>query len=105
MDTLETELAEVLVALRRGHEILPFMHEWCASDAVELVPLPDEMRQLLAASTDYRSLLAGRGPVWLQIASGDDGVELVVYRARSDGLHYVLAPTRDRASAPSNDAT
>ena len=104
MDTLETELTGVLAALRAGHEILPFMREWRASDTVELLPLPDEMRQLLAGSRDFRALVAGVGPVWLQIASGNEEVELVVYRARSDGEHYVLAPTRDRTPPPGNDA-
>jgi hypothetical protein len=93
MQSLEQELASVMSTLRRGREVLPFLERWCAVSAVALELLPDAMYDLLATSPDYEAIESGAGPVWLQIASGDEAAELVVYRALADGRHYIVAPS------------
>lgn len=88
------ELAGVTDRLRSGHDMLPFMTRLYPAALMRLQPLPREMQELLEESPDYRSPGPGDGPVWLQLASGNDAAELVVYRSRSSGTLYVVAPDR-----------
>lgn len=75
-----------------GHDVVPFMAQMLpAADAI-FQPLPLDMLEVLRLSADYQSIRPGEQPTWLQIATDDDHVELVVYRAEVDGKHYVLAP-------------
>lgn len=93
--TDESELNNVAGHLRATHDVLPFMTGLHSVSGMELQPMPEEMRALLEASPDYRSIDPGAGPVWLQIASGNEAAELVLYRTRGSGELYVMAPSRD----------
>jgi hypothetical protein len=55
------------------------------------------MLEQLVQSPDYQNIEPGTGPVWFQIAAGDEGAELVIYRAIADGNFYVLAPDHNGA--------
>ena len=90
----EVEVAEVLAKLRSGHDMLPFMAGFHSAASMQLLPLPEDMQAIVEASPDYREIIPGSGPVWLQIASGNDAIELVVYRVAASGELYVMAPTR-----------
>lgn len=88
------ELANVMNLLRSGHDMLPFMMGLHPASAMQLRPVPGDMRELLEAASDYLPPAPGEGPVWLQIASGNDAAEMVVYRTRASGMLYVAAPDR-----------
>lgn len=92
----DSELEAIAGPLRSGHDMLPFMISLHPAAEMQFRPLPGEMQALLEASPDYRPLGPGQGPAWLQIASGDDAAELVVYRARGSGTLYVMAPDPHR---------
>lgn len=89
----DDELAVVIRQLRSGHDTLPFMMRLYPATEMHLCVIPAEMQAVLEAAPDYRQPEPGEGPVWLQIASGDDAAELVVYRARAGDL-YMAAPAR-----------
>ena len=92
MEGLSKELEGVLAQVLSGHDVVPFMAQMLpAADAI-FQPLPLDMLEVLRLSADYQSIRPGEQPTWLQIATDDDHVELVVYRAEVDGKHYVLAP-------------
>jgi hypothetical protein len=86
------ELESVFSRLSRGHELVPFMALMLSSEEVTFKLLPPDMLSLLRSSSDYESLQPGAAPTWFQIATTNEMVELVVYRAEADGQHYVLAP-------------
>ena len=88
----ETEIAPVLARLQSGHDMLPFMAGLYSSTSMELRRLPSDMQAIVEASQDYQEILPGHAPVWLQIASGNDAIELVVYRTLVSGEMYVMAP-------------
>lgn len=92
--TDESELGDVADRLRATHDVLPFMTALHPVSGMKLRPMPEEMQALLEAAPDYRSIDPGAGPVWLQIASGNEAAELVVYRTRYSGEFYVMAPCR-----------
>lgn len=92
MQRLDKELSDVLIRLTRGHDVLPFMKQMLAASDVAFRPLLPAMLNLLRSSPDYASVRPGEEPTWFQIASGDDAIELIVYRAEFDGAHYVLSP-------------
>jgi len=98
MSTLDTELDARLSELARNHDVAPFMAAWFSMAEMQFRPLPEEMLEILAQSGDYRDLGPGVSPTWLQIASGDEALELILYRADANGLLYVLAPA-DRAGS------
>lgn len=89
---LSKELEAVLGRITSGHDVVPFMALMMPTKDVVFRPLPPEMLEILRASPDYASVRPGKQPTWFQIASGADAIELVVYRAETDGVHYVLAP-------------
>ena len=89
----EDELAVVIGRLRSGHDTLPFMMRLYPAIEMHLCVMPAKMQAVLEAAPDYRQPDPGEGPVWLQIASGNDAAELVVYRAHAGNL-YVAAPAR-----------
>ncbi|WP_334656899.1 hypothetical protein [Sphingomonas panaciterrae] len=93
--TEHEELAAVVEQLRAGYDILPYMTGFHAAGELGLRALPDDMKALLEGSPDYRSPEPGSGPVWLQIAGEDEAAELIVYRSRSSGQLYVMAPGQD----------
>ena len=74
------ELTGIMARLRSGHDVLPFMTSHYPVADMQPSPMPDDMQALLEAAPDYQVVDPGRGPVWLQIASGNDAAELVVYR-------------------------
>lgn len=92
MEGLHKELEAVLNRVTGGHDVIPFMAQMLPASDVAFRLLPAEMLEVLRASPDYASVRPGEQPTWFQVASGDDAVELVVYRAEADGAHYVLAP-------------
>ena len=94
MDDLANELEAVAAKLRGQHDIIPFLEELLPVKDVRFRRLPEEMHSILASSKDYQSVLAGQGPVWLQLETSDRSAELIVYRARTENALYVLAPTR-----------
>lgn len=89
------ELTDIMARLRSGHDVLPFMTSHYPVADMQPRPMPDDMQALLEAAPDYQAVDPGRGPVWLQIASGNDAAELVVYRTRASGNLYVVAPARE----------
>ncbi|MEG3166442.1 hypothetical protein U1701_17820 [Sphingomonas sp. PB2P19] len=89
------ELTSVMARLRSGHDVLPFMTSHYPVADMQPRPMPDDMQALLEAAPDYQAVHPGLGPVWLQIASGNDAAELVVYRTRASGNLYVMAPVRE----------
>lgn len=89
----DDELAGVIDLLRSGHDTLPFMTRLYPATEMHLCAIPAEMQAVLEDASDYRQPDPEEGPVWLQIASGDDAAELVVYRARTGDL-YMAAPAR-----------
>jgi hypothetical protein len=97
MDAVKRELESAYAELRRRDEIVPFLTKWHTVDELRLLPLPDEMLEQLVQSPDYQNIEPGTGPVWFQIAAGDEGAELVIYRAIADGNFYVLAPDHNGA--------
>ncbi len=92
MEGLRKELDAVLNRVTGGHDVIPFMAQMLPTSEVAFRPLPVEMLEVLRASPDYASVRPGEQPTWFQVASGDNAVELVIYRAEADGAHYVLAP-------------
>lgn len=90
------ELAGITDRLRSGHDILPFMTGLYPAAVMQLQPLPREMEELLEKTPDYLSPRPGDEPTWLQLFSGNDAAELVLYRARVSGALYVAAPDRDK---------
>ncbi|KQO12186.1 hypothetical protein [Sphingomonas sp. Leaf242] len=94
MTELTRELETVLAAVRAGHDVVPFMGRLLSSAETRLAPLPDDMMILLSASPDFQPLDPGASPTWFQVAAEEDrSAELVVYRARTDDRHYVVAPS------------
>lgn len=77
------ELTGIMARLRSGHDVLPFMTSHYPVADMQPRPMPDDMQALLEAAPDYQAVDPGRGPVWLQIASGNDAAELVLYRTRA----------------------
>jgi hypothetical protein len=96
LDGLSKELDGVLAQISREHDVVPFMAQVLPPADAVFQPLPLDMLEVLRASPDYQSVRPGEQPTWLQIATDDVHVELIVYRAEVDGKHYVLAP-RERA--------
>ena len=92
----ETEIAPVMARLQSGYDMLPFMAGLHPSTSMQLRPLPSDMQAIVEASPDYQEILPGHAPVWLQIASGNDAIELVVYRTLASGEMYVMAPIQGR---------
>lgn len=92
MGGLSKELNGVLNRVTGGHEVIPFMEQMLPTCDAEFRLLPTDMLEVLRASPDYKSVRPGEPPTWFQIASGNDALELIVYRAEADGNHYVLAP-------------
>lgn len=72
--------------------MVPFMSQMLPTCEIAFQPLPVDMLEILRGSPDYKSVRPGEQPTWFQLASGDEAIELVVYRAETDGAHYVLAP-------------
>ncbi|MEI5689119.1 hypothetical protein [Sphingomonas kyungheensis] len=94
MTELTRELEKVLAAVRAGHDVVPFMGRLLLSAETRLAPLPDDMMSLLSASPDFHPLDPGASPTWFQVAAEEGrNAELVVYRARTDDQHYVIAPS------------
>lgn len=92
MPTTDHELETVLAGIRAGHDVVPFMERMLSTAAIRLAPLPDDMMALLSASPDFRPVDPGADPTWFQVSAEEDrSAELVVYRARADGGHYVVA--------------
>lgn len=92
----DDELKTITRTLHSGHDMLPFITGLHPASTMQFRRLPSEMQALLESSPDYQAPDPGRGPVWLQIASGGDAAELVVYRARGSGTLYVMAPDPGR---------
>jgi len=86
------ELAGITDRLRSGYDMLPFMTGLYPAGVMQFQPLPCEMQGLLEATPDYRPPSPGEGPVWLQLSSGNDSAELVLYKTRVSGALYVVAP-------------
>ena len=93
MQNLSDELAEILRDLRSGHEVLPFLERLFESQTMSLKLLPGDMQSVLDSSVDWREPVPGESPAWLQLESESGNAELIVYRARADGMIYVMAPT------------
>ncbi|WP_176593117.1 hypothetical protein [Sphingobium sp. EM0848] len=74
------------------HDVVPFLAKMLPVDGLVFQPLPPEMLEIICSSPDYQSVRPGAQPTWLQIATDDDFVELVVYRAEADGNYYILSP-------------
>jgi hypothetical protein len=89
------ELAGIMARLRSGHDVVPFLTQHYPVADMQLRPMPGEMQALLEAAPDYQPVDRGKGPVWIQIASGNDAAELVVYRTSASGSLYVVAPARE----------
>ncbi len=92
----DDELKAVTRTLHSGHDTLPFITGLHPAGTMQFRRLPGEMQALLESSPDYQVPDPGLGPVWLQLASGDNAAELVVYRARGSGTLYVMAPDPGR---------
>ncbi|OJW61550.1 MAG: hypothetical protein BGO57_12670 [Sphingomonadales bacterium 63-6] len=92
--TVIDELARELAVIRSGHDILPFMTNWIPTSEAEFRMLPEDMLAIIRSSPDYRELVPGAPPARLQFSAGDEGAELVIYRALADRRHYMLAPSR-----------
>jgi hypothetical protein len=88
----DDELEAITRTLHSGHDMLPFITGLHPAGTMQFRRLPGEMQALLESSPDYQALNPGQGPVWLQIASGDDAAELVIYHASGSGALYVMAP-------------
>lgn len=79
-------------SISSGHDVVPFMTRMLRSSDAAFKPLPSEMLEILRSSIDYQSLRPGAPPTWLQVAAGNESIEVVVYRAEVDGKHYIFAP-------------
>jgi hypothetical protein len=92
MTEIDEELGEVLARLRSQNDVLPFMARLLSAAAARMAPLPADMEAALRESQDYEPIRIGEASCRLQIASGNDHAELMVYRAKADGALYVVAP-------------
>jgi hypothetical protein len=91
--TAEEELEPVLADLRRRHDTLPFLDRQISASEAVFRPLPDDMVDLLVASSDFSPPERGSTPVWTRIVSeGGRVVELVLARPAADGELWVIAP-------------
>ena len=96
--TAEEELAPILAELRRTHDVLPFLKQQIPASEVEFRRLPDEMVDLLAASSDFRPPALGAAPVWLQLETEERSHAVrIVARPRSDGELWVVAQRSTKA--------
>lgn len=89
---LRKELEGVFARLSSEHDVIPFMTQMLRVGEADFRPLPADMLEVLRSSADYQSVRPGERPTWFQVAAGNDALELVIYRAETDGHHYVLAP-------------
>jgi hypothetical protein len=94
---MTTDLERELVAAHRivahQHEIVTCWRSMYVPGELRFVPLPPEMEAIIRSSADYDEV-AGGAPTLLSIASGNEALELVLYRASADGAVYMLAPVR-----------
>jgi hypothetical protein len=92
---LHDELESALVALQAGHDTLPFLERILDARHTRLAEVPADMMELLRSSPDYTSIQPGQ-PAWLQLSGPPDAhAEMVVYRAETDGRHYMVAPQKN----------
>lgn len=94
IDNLGAELAAAHRLVSRRHEIITCWRSMYVPGELRFVPLPPEMEAIIRSSADYEDLKAGAAPTLVSIASGNEALELVLYRA-SDRAVYMLAPIRD----------
>lgn len=86
-----------MARLGSGHDVLPFLARWHAVSNMALQPLPAEMEQILRASPDYREITGGDRPVWVTLSAGEEGGELILYRALTTNLVYVVSPVSSQS--------
>ncbi len=97
---LEDELATALAIIAKQHEIITCWRTMHLPGELHFVPLPADMWAIITASEDYRELVAGDPPTMLEIANGNDVVQLTTYRAVIDGEVYMLKPISSRSTLP-----
>lgn len=93
---LEDELATALAVIAGQREIITCWRTMHLPGELHFVPLPTDMLAIITASEDYRELVAGDPPTLLEMANGNDAVELTAYRAMTDGQVYMLAPINSK---------
>ncbi len=98
LEGVANELDAKREQLSSEHDIIPFISKMLTSSEMKFQAMPIAMLDILRSSPDFQSLRPGDQPTWLQVASGDNQLELVVYRAEGDGKHYVLAPNKEEAA-------
>jgi len=92
MSALEAELEKIMERLRTDYEVLPFLDRLLGSSELTLKPLPDDMHDIARRSVDWMEPAPGVGPVWVELAAGNDVAEIIVYRALFDKVLYIVAP-------------
>lgn len=89
------ELGPMLRKLQSEHDVLPFMEEMLPSDELWFVPMPEDVVDLIARSSDFTPPERGGPPVWLNLVGEHGGQHcLIVARPCADGELWVLVPIR-----------
>jgi hypothetical protein len=91
MARIEDELAQVQKVLRSQYDVVPSMSRLIPTTEIRLARMPQDMVAVLESSPDYQPVLAG-APVWLQIASGNEEIELIVAQKGRRGPPHRNAP-------------